>query len=1330
VHKKESYMIKRSQYDAVVFDFDGVITKTQKTHAEAWKKTFDDFLKKRARGDTFTPFDISKDYLYYVDGKSRDEGVRSFLASRDIKLPEGRSDDTKDRESVAALANMKNSYFLALLSQGVKTHKSSIELLLKLNNFGFLTAVVSSSKNCTCILQSANLSSYFNAIVDGLDLQSLDLKGKPEPDLFLEALKRLNVDPSRAIVIEDSIAGVAAGKKGAFGKVIGVDRNRQTKQLVKAGADLVVKDLKELDIETKTTELPSALQSFKKIEGQSKDKEVILFFDYDGTLTPIVSHPKDAHLSEAMRSTLIKLSNQCTLAVISGRGLNDIKSRVGIKGVCYAGSHGYEIEGPSIKMEYKPALEFVEIFDLLEEELTKLLAKVEGALVERKKFSIALHYRNVSKSEVDLVEKAADEAVRKYPKVRKSYGKKVYELQPDLEWNKGKALEWLMEALHIEKRGSKIFYIGDDITDEDAFSAIKTHGIGILVGAQARTTGAQYKLRDTNQSLRFLEMLSSSIEKGNIWSLTYNSYEPKEEKLREVLCALGNGYFVTRSAATESQANDIHYPGTYIAGGYNRLKTEIQGKEITNEDLVNFPNWLTLKFKIKEGGWFSIDETTILSFRQELDMEEGVLHKLIHFSDANGRETRLIERRFVHMENKHIASIELTIMPVNWEGRIEVESGIDGNIKNEGVKRYSALSNAHLKCIKKELESDMIFLKVETVQSNHTVSLAAKTKLFLNSEPLFVETQLIEKDSYIAKRFLLESISSKDYLNVEKSVSLYTSKDKAISNCYLEAKLALEDIGRFENILYDHKMVWKHLWSHFDIELNLRNIKKYYFLKRVLHLYTFHLLQTASIHNIDMDVGIPARGWHGEAYRGHIFWDEIFIFPFFNYRIPQITRSLMLYRYRRLPEARRAAKALGYKGAMYPWQSGSNGKEETQTMHLNPQSNRWLEDNTHLQRHINSTIIYNIWQYYQVSGDIEFLSFYGAEMILEIARFWSSIATYNSREERYEILGIVGPDEYHDAYPKSKTPGLKNNAYTNIMAVFVLNKAVALKNILSQIRFSELCEKLQIEQTEIERWEEIRHKMKIPFHEGNIISQFEGYEDLRELDWNAYREKYSNIRRLDRILEAEGDSANHYKVSKQADVLMLFYLFSNEELKELFHQLGYRFSQTMLQKNVKYYLQRTSSGSSLSQVVHAWISTRINRQKSWKFLNKALLTDIADAQGGTTPEGVHIGAMAGTIDIMQRCYTGLEARDDILHLNPSLPKELREIKLKLHYRGQWLSIDIYPNSVTIEAQVSNAEAISVDVKGKIFTLGSGETKEINYSDRQKEKVCKIKKRVD
>ena len=196
----------------------------------------------------------------------------------------------------------------------------------------------------------------------------------------------------------------------------------------------------------------------------------------------------------------------------------------------------------------------------------------------------------------------------------------------------------------------------------------------------------------------------------------------------------------------------------------------------------------------------------------------------------------------------------------------------------------------------------------------------------------------------------------------------------------------------------------------------------------------FHLLQTVSEHTIDLDVGVPARGLHGEAYRGHIFWDELFVFPFLNLRFPELTRALLRYRVRRLPEARQAARAAGYRGAMYPWQSGSDGREETQRLHLNPRSGRWLPDNSHRQRHVNAAVAWNVWQYYQATGDLDFLAAYGAEMLLEIARFWASIATYNRALDRYEICGVMGPDEYHDGYPDRDEPGLDNNAYTNVMA--------------------------------------------------------------------------------------------------------------------------------------------------------------------------------------------------------------------------------------------------------------------------------------------------------
>ncbi|MGC9351188.1 MAG: trehalose-phosphatase, partial [Sulfurovum sp.] len=816
-------------YDAAIFDLDGVVTQTETLHAKAWKETFDPFLKLHVGEEAFRAFDIHKDYLTYVDGRPRLDGIRTFLSSRGIELSEGSSDDPEDAGTVHALGNKKNRCFHTLLKQGVKLYEPAIELIRKVKNFGLSVAVASSSKNCRAILESVNLTALFDVTVDGVDLQYLGLKGKPEPDLFLEAVKRLGVDPARAIVFEDSVAGVKAAKKGHFGNIIGVDRSAHSEAsqpLKAAGADHVVTTLALLNICTETTELPSAFDHFDTIEKQLRDKEVVFYFDYDGTLTPIVSHPQDAHLSESMKTMLMKLSNQCTVAVISGRGLGDIKSRIGIKGIYYAGSHGFEIEGPGIKMEYESALAFIEDLDALEAELKSVLEDVEGAFVERKKFSIALHYRNVSNAELPLIEKAAEESLHRYPKLRKTFGKKVYELQPDLEWNKGRAIEWLGDALMVNNKGSKIVYIGDDITDEDAFSAIQGYGIGILVdGDKARYTSAHYRLENVEAVPRFLEALSLSIERGNIWALAYNGYDPGKEKLREILCALGNGYFVTRAAFPGVKADEVHYPGTYIAGGYNRLKTQIAGKTVKNEDLVNMPDWLVLRFRVGEGDWWSIDETNIIFFRQELDIEEGVLHRLIHVCDVQERETRIIERRLVNMVDKHTAALELTVIPVNWSGVIEVESGINGNIKNEGVQRYRKLANQHLKLIEhREVDEETLLLKMQTVQSELTIAQTVRTRIYRDNEPVSVKAKGIKERAYIGQCYRVEKLESGEHLHIEKNMALFTSRDYAVSNPALEAQLAAEDAKRFEVLLGSHRIAWKQLWEHFDFRLDLQNV--------------------------------------------------------------------------------------------------------------------------------------------------------------------------------------------------------------------------------------------------------------------------------------------------------------------------------------------------------------------------------------------------------------------------------------------------------------------------------------------------------------------------
>jgi len=375
-----------------------------------------------------------------------------------------------------------------------------------------------------------------------------------------------------------------------------------------------------------------------------------------------------------------------------------------------------------------------------------------------------------------------------------------------------------------------------------------------------------------------------------------------------------------------------------------------------------------------------------------------------------------------------------------------------------------------------------------------------------------------------------------------------------------------------------------------------------------------------------------------------------------------------------------------------------------------PRSQRWVPDNSYLQRHVGSAIAHNVWQYFQVTHDVEFLQSYGAELILDIARFWSSIASFDDERGRYEIRGVIGPDEFHDGYPDSATPGLNNNAYTNIMAVWVLCRALDVLKLLSDVRRAELMTRLGLSAEEIARWGDISCRMYVPFHDGGIISQFEGYEKLRELDWEDYRTRYGNIQRLDLILESENDSANCYKLSKQADVLMLFYLFSAEEIGELFERLGYPFEYETIPRNVAYYAGRSSHGSTLSRVVDAWVLARSDRPRAMDFFAEALQSDVNDAQQGTTPEGVHLGAMAGTVDLVQRVWTGIEARGDVLRLNPELPRDMERLDMRIRYRGHSLDLRLAHDTLTVRGRDGAAAPISLSVDGKVYEFVSGTTR--------------------
>jgi alpha,alpha-trehalase len=515
----KSLLLSPTQFDAVIFDLDGVVTKTARVHAAAWKRLFDEFLRQRAarEGSRFREFDAGDDYLRYVDGKPRYDGVHSFLESRGIYLPWGTPDDAGEAETVCGLGNRKNALLRAELeANGVEPYETTLDFIRRLRSRGFKTAIISSSRNCAAVLKAAGAADLFDAAVDGVESARIGIQGKPAPDIFVEAARRLGVEPARTVVVEDAICGVQAARAGGFGCVVGVNRLGDPARLAENGASVVVADLAEIGVASAADarQLPSALERLDEIAGH-RTQRLAVFLDYDGTLTPIVPRPEDAVLAPDVRETVAKLARVCKVAIISGRDLADVRKLVGLEGIVYAGSHGFDIAGPegtvagsSERDQYLPMLATAE------GELRGALARIPGVQLERKKYSIAVHYRNVADADLGAVEAVVKDVLERYPKLRDLPGKKVHDLQPRIDWDKGKALLHLLRTLELDRPDVLPIYIGDDITDEDAFAALRDRGLGIVVRDEPRQTAAHLALDSPADVHRLLAALLSRLTGG------------------------------------------------------------------------------------------------------------------------------------------------------------------------------------------------------------------------------------------------------------------------------------------------------------------------------------------------------------------------------------------------------------------------------------------------------------------------------------------------------------------------------------------------------------------------------------------------------------------------------------------------------------------------------------------------------------------------------------------------------------------------------------------------------------------------------------------------
>ena len=506
------------QIEAVLFDMDGVITDTAEAHMAAWKRLFDEYLRaRRPEAAAFT----AEDYRRHVDGKPRYDGVKAFLASRGIDLPMGDPDDDLETETIYGLGNRKNRHFRAWLAQdSIEVFPGSRALLAELDAAGIRTAVFSSSRNARDVLGSAGMLDRFEVAVDGQDMARADLPGKPDPAIMLRAAEQLGTVAERAAIIEDAISGVEAGAAGSFGQVVGVDREGDGRALEAAGADLVVADLAELAVGEEKRLVARMLGSLPRVwdredalRARMRGRRLAVFLDYDGTLSPIVEDPAAATLGEGMRAALSRLAARVPVAIVSGRDLKDVQAFVQDDSLYYAGSHGFDLAGPNGWREVvEKGAKFLPALEAAADALEARLASSDGARVERKRFSLAVHFRQVAEQDEAAVAQAVEETIAEHGDLHASAGKKVFDVRPRVDWHKGRAVLSLLATLDLDGDDVLPIYVGDDTTDEDAFRSLSDCGLGIVVrdGADRRTS-ARLALDGTDDVERFLHWLADAV---------------------------------------------------------------------------------------------------------------------------------------------------------------------------------------------------------------------------------------------------------------------------------------------------------------------------------------------------------------------------------------------------------------------------------------------------------------------------------------------------------------------------------------------------------------------------------------------------------------------------------------------------------------------------------------------------------------------------------------------------------------------------------------------------------------------------------------------------
>lgn len=723
-------------------------------------------------------------------------------------------------------------------------------------------------------------------------------------------------------------------------------------------------------------------------------------------------------------------------------------------------------------------------------------------------------------------------------------------------------------------------------------------------------------------------------EMNDLWCITEENYGADTNKHFEGLFTQGNGYMHVRGSFEEGLYGTLQdeeylrmpanvtlekprHPktkwGTFIpgiVGAHPLLKTEI----------INLPYFLDLKLRAGDED-LDMEQCKIQEYKRWLDLRDGCIHRHFVWDTKAGLRLKMDYVRFLSMADRHICLQQVQIQALSGEGILTLDAGIDAGVRTNGYN--------HFREVRTTGEASCISTETITDGGNHVLMMSA----IVPSDEMHLEkTETFGQGMVHGTRFL----KAGDSLVIEKTTSVVTDRDMEEGVLKERGRHHLEEARKLGyDALYErHLGAWTHKWRTSDVVITGDDT-----VQLALRTSIYHLIRSNS--ETDPRVAICAKGYAGEAYFGRYFWDtEINMLPFFIHTNPEAARNLILFRYNTLEGARTNAKAYGYKGARYPWESSLTGEEQCPC---------WQYADHEV--HITADIIYAMTHYVNATKDMDFIRDYGIDMLAETARYWVGRVDQN-KEGYYELLGVMGPDEY--------LPMTRNNAFTNRMVQYSLSQTIEyLERYKDQenAEYQKIKERLGLDEKELDLFREVRDKLRLPSKENTgIIQQSDDFATYADLDFDAIWK--DRTRPFGDFISQEKNYRS--KALKQADILELMMLYPQE------------FTMDQIGQNYDYYEPITTHDSSLSAAVHGILAAWMGRmEEAEKFLHKVIAIDMSLEKKGAA-EGIHIANCGGLWQMVVYGFAGLKSAmwETKIQLEPHLPKTWEKVEIPIAWHGR------------------------------------------------------------